>query len=81
VVFTVISVVAVTHPVPRVGHGGAALVAAAAQELVDLGLQRRLQQQPGTQPGDVLDDRGEVPLAVEQRVDLATDLLCRRYFG
>jgi hypothetical protein len=40
--------------------GVAALVARSAQERVDLGLQRGLQQQPHADAGDVFQDRGQV---------------------
>jgi hypothetical protein len=55
---------------------GTALVAGPAEELVDLGLHRGLDQQPGTQPGHILDDLGQVPAGTEQRVDLDADLVC-----
>ena len=53
----------------------AALVAVAAQELAHLGLQRRLQQQPGTEAGNLLQDVAEVALGGEQLVDLSADAL------
>lgn len=49
------------------------LVAGPAQERVDLGLHRRLDDQPGTQARDILDDLGQLTRAVEQGVDLGTD--------
>jgi hypothetical protein len=67
--------------VARPGAGPvAAGVAFAAEELGDLSLQRGLQDQPGAQPGDVLDDLAEVTVRVsEQGVDLGTDAVGGRY--
>jgi hypothetical protein len=48
-------------------------------ELVDLGLQRGLHAQTSTQAGDVFEDLGKVAAGAEQRVDLSTDLVGRRY--
>jgi hypothetical protein len=59
----------------RVGYVGAAFVSGSAQELLNFGLNRGLDQQPGTQPGHILDDLGQVPAGAEQRVDLSTDLV------
>jgi hypothetical protein len=58
---------------------GAPLVAGAAQELVDLGLQGGLQQQPHAPAGDVLQDRGQLTLRGEQLVDLGAQALGERY--
>jgi len=52
--------------------GVAALVTGAAEERLDLGLQRGLHHQPHTQTGDVLQDRGEVTARAEQLLDLGT---------
>jgi hypothetical protein len=51
----------------------AAGVAVAAEELGDLGLQRGLQDQPGAEARDVLEDLGQVAVVGEQGVDLAVD--------
>ncbi len=48
--------VAVTHPRPRLSAASGPLVAGPAQEHIDLGLHRGLDDQPGTQAGDVLDN-------------------------
>jgi hypothetical protein len=54
----------------------AAGVAVTAQELGELGLQRRLQRQPDTEPSDLLQHLADLAVAIgEQRVDLAPDLL------
>jgi hypothetical protein len=49
---------------------GAALVAGPPQELLDLGLQGGLQQQPHGQAGNLFKDRGQVTIGREQLVDL-----------
>jgi hypothetical protein len=50
-----------------------------AQEDVYLGLDRGLDDEPGTQAHDILDDLPELPRAVVQGVDLTTDRVGRRY--
>jgi hypothetical protein len=54
---------------------GAALVAGPPQELLDLGLQGGLHQQPHAQAGDLLQDRGQVTIGREQLVDLGAGAL------
>jgi hypothetical protein len=54
---------------------GAALVAGPPQELLDLGLQGGLHQQPHGQPGNLLKDRGQVTIGREQLVDLGAGAL------
>jgi hypothetical protein len=59
---------------------GVALVAVPAQERGDLGLQRRLQQQPRAQAGDLLHDLSQLTGGIgKQLVDLGADALDRRY--
>ncbi|MET7339423.1 hypothetical protein, partial [Nonomuraea sp. NPDC005650] len=58
------------------GGGGGALVAGAAEERVHLGFDGGLDDQAGTEPGDVLD---QITIGGEQGVDLGTDGLDRRY--
>ena len=67
--------VAAAHPIVV----ASTLVAGAAQELIDLGLDGRLHHQPHRQPGDVLEGRGQVTVRREQRVDLGADALDGRY--
>jgi len=55
------------------------LVAGTAQERVDLGLHRGLDDQPGTRASDILDHLPDLTRAVEQGIDLAPDPLHRRY--
>jgi hypothetical protein len=58
------------------GPGAGALpagIALPAEKLGDLGLQHGLQQQPRTQPGDLLEDLTEVTVGGEQLVDLGSD--------
>lgn len=50
-----------------------------AQELLDLGLDRGLNDQAGPQAGDLLQHLAEVVLLGEEDIDLATDLLSGRY--
>jgi hypothetical protein len=71
--------VAVAATRPRILALGGALVTGAAEELAHLGLHRGLDDQLGTQPGDVLDDLDQPTRAVEQGVDLGTDPLGRGY--
>jgi hypothetical protein len=54
---------------------GGALVAGPPQELLDLGLQGGLQQQPHAQAGHLLKDRGQVTIGREQLVDLGAGAL------
>jgi hypothetical protein len=79
VVLTVAGAVPVTRPRPGIHGGGRPLVAGPAQEGLHLGLQRRLDDQPGTQAGDVLDHLAQLTLPAEQGINLGTDLLGRRY--
>jgi hypothetical protein len=51
----------------------ATLVASAAQEHINLRLDRGLNDQSGTKARDVLDDLGHLSRAVEQGIDLATN--------
>jgi hypothetical protein len=67
--------VAVATARPGVRAVCCSLVAGPAQEQVDLGLHRGLDDQPGAQPGNVLDDLRQVTRPVEQGVDLATDAI------
>lgn len=53
-------------------------IAVTAEELGDLCLQRGLQQQTSTKPGNVLQDVAKVAVAGEQLVDLGADALDRR---
>jgi hypothetical protein len=62
-------------PWPCLGRLGGALVAAPAQELVDLSLQRGLDQQPGTQLRQLLDDLGDTATPFDQRTDTCVDLV------
>ncbi len=62
--------------VPRVGG---ALVAGAAQELLDLDLHGGLHDQPSAQARDLLQLLGKVDATPEQGIDLAADLLGGRY--
>jgi hypothetical protein len=66
--------------VARPGAGPvAAGVSFPAEELGDLSLQRGLQDQPGAQASDVLDDLAEVTVTVsEQGVVLGTDAVSGR---
>ncbi len=48
------------------------LVAGEAEELLHLHLDRGLIDQPGAEPGDLLQHPGQVHLPGEQRVDLGT---------
>jgi hypothetical protein len=64
---------------PRIRHLATTLVAGPAEELLHLGLYRGLHDQTGAQPGDVFEDLAQLAAGAEQRVDLATDLLCRGY--
>jgi len=72
-----------TEPVPAalagVLGGGDALVAGAAEELGDLCFDRGLDDQAGTQAGDLLQGLGQVDALGEQGIDLMTDLLGGRY--
>jgi hypothetical protein len=67
--------VAVAKARPRVR---VALVAVAAEEDADLGLQRALQHQADAQPGDLLQDLGKGLLGGEQLIDLGADTVNRR---
>ena len=58
----------------RLGQS-AALVAVASEELGDLGLERRLQQQPGSEAGHLLQGLAEGSLRGEQVVDVGADAL------
>jgi hypothetical protein len=49
------------------------LVAAATEELGDLGLQGRLHQQLGAQAGDFFEDLRKLPILGKQGVDLGAD--------
>jgi hypothetical protein len=49
------------------------LVAVAAEELGDLGLQSRLHQQLGTQTGDFFKNFRQLPILGKQGVDLDAD--------
>ena len=71
--------VAITRPRPGILDSGRPLVAGPTQERIDLGFQRGLDNQPGTQAGDVLDHLAQLTLPAEQGIDLGTDLLGRRY--
>src|SRR5439155_21152340 len=71
--------VAVTHPGRGTLHTGGTLVTGPAEEHLHLGLQRGLDDQPRTQPGNILDHLAQLTLPVEQGVDLGTDLPGRRY--
>ena len=71
--------VPVTATRPSIRHGGGALIAGTSEEHVDLGLHRSLDDQPGAEAGDVLDDLRQVTLSVEQGVDLAPDPVRGRY--
>ena len=64
---------AVTAARPGVWAVRGPLIADPAQEHVDLGLYRSLDDQPRTKTSDVLDDLRQVTRPVEQGVDLATD--------
>ena len=70
-------------PVPRAGPGILAgrgpLVAVAAEELGDLGLQRGLHQQLRAEPGDLLQDLRQMLVLSEQLVDVAADAVGRGY--
>ena len=77
VVLIVDSQIAVPAARPGIRTLGGPLVAGPAQEHLDLGLHRGLDDQPGTQAGDVLDDLRQLTRPVEQGVDLATDPLGR----
>jgi hypothetical protein len=50
-------------------------VALAAKELGDLSLQRRLEQQPGPQPSDILQHLTQITVGGKQLVDLGADAL------
>lgn len=54
-------------------------VADSTKEDVGLGLDRDLGDQPGTETGDVLDNLGQLALAVEQGIDLTTGTVGGRY--
>jgi hypothetical protein len=56
----------------------ATLVAVAAEELADLGLQGGLHDQPHAQPGDLLQDLAKLLVGGEQLVDLGADALDSR---
>jgi hypothetical protein len=56
----------------------ATLVAVAAEELADLGLQGGLHDQPHAQPGDLLQDLARLLVGGEQLVDLGADALDSR---
>jgi len=58
---------------PGVLAGGGPLVAVAAQELGDLGFQRRLHQQLRAEPGDLLQDLRQRAILGEQLIDVAAD--------
>src|SRR6266542_3738668 len=79
VVFTVSGAKPLRDPAPSLTGQSAALVAVAAEELGDLGLQGRLQQQPGAQAGHFLQGLTEVSLGGEQVVDVGADALGGRY--
>ena len=70
-------------PVPRTRPGIAAgrgpLVTIPAEELSDLGLQRGLHQQLGTEPGDFLQDLRQRTILGEQLIDVVADTVSRRY--
>ena len=70
--------IAITRASPGVLRGGRALVAGPAQERLDLGFQRGLDDQPGAEAGDILDHLAQLTLPAEQGIDLGTDLLGRR---
>jgi hypothetical protein len=64
---------------PRSGVG-VALVTLPTQERGDLSFQGGRQEQPGSEPGDLLDHLGQVTGGIgEQLVDLGADALDRRY--
>jgi hypothetical protein len=71
--------VAVATTDPGVLDTGGPLVAGPAEEHLDLGLQRRLDDQPGTEAGDVLDHLRQVTLTVEQGIDLTANAVGGRY--
>jgi hypothetical protein len=56
----------------------ATLVAVAAEEFADLGLQGGLHDQPHAQPGDLLQDLAKLLVGGEQLVDLDADALDSR---
>jgi hypothetical protein len=73
-----VSPAAITRASPDIPRRGRTLVAGPAQECLDLGFQRGLDDQPGTEAGDILDHLAQLTLPAEQGVDLGTDLLSRR---
>ena len=50
----------------------APLVADTTEELVDLGLDGDLHHQAHAEPGDVLEDRGQLAIRTEQLIDVGT---------
>jgi len=71
--------VPVTAPGPGTGAGSTPLIALPAQELSDLGFQRGLHQQLGTQPRNLLQDLRQRAILGEQLIDVVADTVGRRY--
>jgi hypothetical protein len=71
--------VAVAHPRSGVLAAHGAFVAFAAQKRRHLALDRSLQEQLGSQLGDLLERAGQIPAAGEHLIDLCLQPLARRY--
>ncbi|WP_405393458.1 hypothetical protein [Microbispora hainanensis] len=67
-----------SYDLPAVVGGGGPLVSGAAEEGVHLGFDGGLDDQAGTETGDVFDDLDQVTALGEQGVDLGADGLNRR---
>jgi hypothetical protein len=71
--------ISVTGTGTSIVAGCGPLVAVAAEELGDLGLQRGLHQQLRAEPGHLFQDLRKLPVLAEQLVDPGADTVSRGY--